>query len=31
MAVKIGMQVKFRVHRPGGDEEPMPVFTPEAA
>jgi hypothetical protein len=31
MAVKIGMKVKFRVHKPGGDEEPIPVFTPEAA
>jgi len=31
MAVKIGMRVKFRVHRPGGEEEPVPVFTPEAA
>jgi uncharacterized OB-fold protein len=30
-AVKIGMRVKFRVHRPGGEEPPMPVFTPEAA
>ena len=30
-AVKIGMRVKFRVHRPGGEEDPMPVFTPEAA
>ena len=30
-AVKIGMRVKFRVHRPGGDEAPIPVFTPEAA
>ena len=31
MDVKIGMRVKFRVHRPVGDEEPIPVFTPEAA
>jgi uncharacterized OB-fold protein len=31
MDVKIGMRVKFRVHRPGGDEAPIPVFTPEAA
>lgn len=27
--VKIGQRVRFRVHRPGGDEPPMPVFTPE--
>jgi uncharacterized protein len=27
-AVKIGMRVRFRVHRPGGDEQPYPVFTP---
>jgi uncharacterized OB-fold protein len=27
-AVKIGMRVKFRVHTPGGDEDPYPVFTP---
>jgi len=26
--VRIGMRVKFRVHRPGGDEPAMPVFTP---
>lgn len=26
--VKIGMRVKFSVHRPGGDEPPYPVFTP---
>jgi len=31
MAVKIGMRVKFRVHKPGGEEDPVPVFTPEAA
>ena len=30
-AVKIGMRVTFRVHRPGGEEAPVPVFTPEAA
>jgi len=30
-AVKIGMRVKFRVHKQGGDEPPIPVFTPEAA
>jgi uncharacterized OB-fold protein len=29
--VAIGMRVKFRVHRPGGEEAPTPVFTPEAA
>ena len=27
-AVCIGMRVKFRVHRPGGEEPPMPVFAP---
>jgi uncharacterized OB-fold protein len=27
--VKIGMRVRFRVHRPGGEEPPMPVFVPE--
>jgi uncharacterized OB-fold protein len=27
-AVRIGMRVKFRVHRPGGDESPYPVFVP---
>ena len=26
IAVKIGMRVKFRVHRPGGGELPYPVF-----
>ena len=31
MDVKIGMRVKFRVHRPGGEEDPVAVFTPEAA
>jgi uncharacterized OB-fold protein len=30
-AVKIGMRVKFRVHRQGGEEPPIPVFVPEAA
>ena len=30
-AVKIGMRVKFRVYRTGGDEPPYPVFTPVAA
>lgn len=29
-AVKIGMRVKARVHRAGGDAEPVPVFTPAA-
>jgi len=27
-AVQIGMRVTFRVHRPGGDEPPYPVFVP---
>ena len=27
-AVRIGMRVKFRIYRPGGDEPPYPVFTP---
>ena len=26
--VRIGMRVQFRVHRPGGDEPPCPVFAP---
>jgi uncharacterized protein len=30
-AVKIGMRVKFRVHKPGGENDPIPVFTPETA
>ncbi|MFM9942585.1 MAG: acetyl-CoA acetyltransferase [Hyphomicrobiaceae bacterium] len=30
-AVTIGMRVAFRVHRPGGEEPPMPVFVPDAA
>jgi uncharacterized protein len=34
MQVRIGMRVRFRVHRPsgdkpGGDEPAYPVFTPE--
>jgi uncharacterized OB-fold protein len=29
--VKIGMRVKFRTHHQGGEEPPIPVFTPEAA
>lgn len=28
MAVKIGQRVKFRAHEQGGDEPPLPVFTP---
>jgi uncharacterized OB-fold protein len=28
--VRIGMRVRFRVHRPGGEEPPYPVFTPAA-
>ena len=27
-AVRIGMRVKFLVHRLGGDEPPYPVFVP---
>ena len=27
-AVQIAMRVRFRVHRPGGDEPPYPVFVP---
>jgi len=27
-AVQIGMRVRFRVHRPGGDEPAYPVFVP---
>lgn len=30
-AVKIGMRVRFRVHRPGGEEPPCPVFHPVEA
>src|SRR5262245_61600245 len=26
--VRIGQRVRFRTHRPGGDEPPHPVFTP---
>ena len=26
--VRIGQRVRFRVHRPGGEEPPYPVFTP---
>jgi uncharacterized OB-fold protein len=28
MQVKIGQRVRFRVHRPGGDDPPYPVFVP---
>jgi uncharacterized OB-fold protein len=28
MAVKIGLRVKFRVHKPAGDEPAYPVFEP---
>ena len=28
MQVRIGMRVRFRIHRPGGDEPPYPVFIP---
>ena len=28
MQVKIGQRVRFRVHRPGGDDPPCPVFVP---
>ena len=31
MDVKIGMRVRFRVHKPGGEEDPIPVFIPEVA
>ncbi|HXC88867.1 MAG TPA: OB-fold domain-containing protein [Stellaceae bacterium] len=30
-AVRIGMRVKFRVHRPDGDDPAYPVFVPEGA
>ena len=26
--VKIGMRVRFRVHTPGGEDDPYPVFVP---
>jgi len=29
--VQIGMRVEFRVHRPGGEEPPMPIFVPVEA
>jgi len=31
MDVRIGQRVRFRVHRPGGEEDPYPVFTPMEA
>ena len=31
MAVAIGMRVRFRVHTPGGEDAPVPVFTPVEA
>ena len=31
MQVKIGQRVRFRVHRPGGEEPPCPVFVPAEA
>ncbi len=31
MAVKIGMRVRFRVHKPAGDAPAYPVFTPAEA
>ena len=31
MAVAIGMRVRFRVHNPGGEADPIPVFTPVEA
>ena len=30
-SVAIGMRVRFRVHNPGGEEAPIPVFTPVEA
>ena len=29
--VRIGLRVRLRVHRPGGDEPPYPVFVPVEA
>ena len=29
--VRIGLRVRFRVHRPGGDEPPYPIFVPVEA
>ena len=31
MKVRIGQRVRFRVHRPGGEEPPCPVFVPTEA
>jgi uncharacterized protein len=31
MKVRIGQRVRFRVHRPGGEEPPCPVFVPAEA
>ena len=31
MQVRIGQRVRFRVHRPGGEEPPSPVFVPAEA
>jgi uncharacterized OB-fold protein len=28
MAVRIGLRVRFRMHKPQGDEPAYPVFTP---
>ena len=30
-AVRIGMRVRVRIHRPGGEEPPYPVFAPAEA
>jgi acetyl-CoA acetyltransferase/uncharacterized OB-fold protein len=30
-AVRVGMRVRLRVHNPGGEAEPVPVFVPDAA
>jgi uncharacterized OB-fold protein len=29
--IRIGMRVRLRVHRPGGEEAPCPVFIPAEA
>jgi uncharacterized OB-fold protein len=31
MQVRVGQRVRFRVHRPGGEEPPWPVFVPAEA
>jgi hypothetical protein len=31
MQVRIGQRVRLRVHRPGGEEPPCPVFVPAKA